>query len=276
MTKQNKTDEVVNMDDDDMPMTCRPPSPKWGHKSVCNYEHCGCRDVADDSLVGLTKKLCQEAIDAWYAKYPDCFIHHLDIANMANIVVYKLRATDAFLAGLVDPENNFALFYNASLEEIKVPLSFFVETGKAQPNFTEFDLIEDGKCVRFGSYEIDSKAIICEFDPLGREQTEDNSPNTKTSDCAESSCNRNCCKGCGCGEIPIELMDPPSDLSKNSPVKETVVSEDFIQSLENNGARPKLVAAIRKNNDKITNPSASSFVKELLFRIVNNISVMFH
>lgn len=86
-------------------------------------------------------------------------------------VVGAEHPEDYFIGGVVDLEDKCVVLYRGDLDRLVVPLDWFKSSGRAsRPDFSDFEVIDSGQTVRFGSYEAAADAILYEFDRDARKR----------------------------------------------------------------------------------------------------------
>jgi DNA-binding XRE family transcriptional regulator len=77
---------------------------------------------------------------------------------------------DLFIGGSVNLDFGTLVLVRGNLERLVVPLSIFRPSGRAQPNFKEFELIDYGQTLKFGDYEATADVVLWETDPEYRKR----------------------------------------------------------------------------------------------------------
>jgi DNA-binding Xre family transcriptional regulator len=85
------------------------------------------------------------------------------------------RPQDYFVGGTVDKDDGKVVLYRGSLEWMAVPFSFFARSGRGiEPDFGDFEVIDCGQTLRFGSYEAASEAVLYAYDADARKRMQAN------------------------------------------------------------------------------------------------------
>src|SRR5271166_2181682 len=172
-----------------------------------------CKDTSK-SLEEDVRSLCMDVYNDCFTRHPNCFIHFLSIESMTETALMYPKNYRLLLGGAIDFDNGNAVFYDGALKEIIVPLSFFRETGKTQPDFQNFSIIDDGQTIKFGGYEAASDAVLYEFDEQAREWMDQDCA-TNPNELSERSLDTDseCFADCGCAEIPVDTVALSNDMN---------------------------------------------------------------
>lgn len=85
---------------------------------------------------------------------------------------------DYFIGGIVDAEDQSVVLYSGNLDRLVVPFGWLKATGHSpKPNFDDFEVIDSGQTLRFGSYEAAADAVLYEFDSKARRRMKEREVN---------------------------------------------------------------------------------------------------
>ena len=95
------------------------------------------------------------------------FLSHDDLGEIAAAEYPE----DYFIGGIVDHEDRRVVLYRGDLARLAVPFDWFRVSGTAAaPKFDDFEVVDTGQTLRFGTCEAASDAVLYAFDDDARER----------------------------------------------------------------------------------------------------------